>query len=206
MRPVFCAFAALALAGLFSAPALALSISLTEEFDGVEPSAAYATVDVTENGGDLDFTVTLGGLLGAGEDAHELYFNLDGVFTGLMLTAQNAPTTPYTFLTSPSVAGGAGSSFEYGVNFGNGGGPPGNGALKVATFTLSANEALSEDDLLETSSTNGGIVAIFALHVQGTSTPPGSETVGGNVPEPVLASLLALAALGLAARGRRAGH
>ena len=121
----------------------ALSFALTSEFDGVEPTASYATVDVTQNGADLDFSITLGGLLGSGEDLHELYFNLVGTFTGLAITAHNAPQTAYSLSLNPSVAGGAGSSFEVGVNFGNGGGPPGNGSLTFATFTLSADQALT---------------------------------------------------------------
>ncbi|MDJ0787391.1 MAG: hypothetical protein QNK05_11330 [Myxococcota bacterium] len=197
-----------ALALGFALPASALTFQLTQEFDGVEPDASYATVVVTQNGDDLDFSVTLGGLLGAGEDAHELYFNLIGVFDNLTIVADNAPNNSYTVIGGSNPAGGAGSSFDHGVSFGNGGGPPGNGALKFATFTLSADQALSVNDLLETSSTNQGIVANMALHVQGTSTASGSETVGGQVPEPRLAHLLAgvlasLTALAVS-RGRRA--
>ncbi|MCP5055303.1 MAG: hypothetical protein GY937_01105 [bacterium] len=185
---------------LFSAAsASALTIPLTQEFDGDLPAASYATVDVVANSGDLEFTITLGGLLGAGADLHELYFNLVGSFTGLSITTDNAPNSAYTALIGPSVAGGAGSSFTHGVSFGNGGGPPGNGVLKVATFTLSANEALSVDDLLLSSFTSSGIEAQIALHIQGTSTPNGSETVGG-VPEPGAFAFGALAALAFALR------
>ncbi len=182
-------------------PAAALQIALVHEFDGDLTDAAYATVDVVENGGDLDFTITLGGLLGAGEDLHELYFNLVGSFTGLAITADDAPNSAYTLLTSPSVAGAAGSSFTHGVSFGNGGGPQGNGVLQTASFTLSANEPLAVADLLLSSFTSGGIEAQMALHIQGTSTPNGSETVGG-VPEPSLFVLGGAAALALTWRRR----
>jgi len=102
------------------------------------------------------------------------------------------------------VAGGAGSSFEYGVNFGNGAGGPGNGVLKTANFTISANEALTLASLSPTSSTSQDIVVNFAAHVQGTSFVAGStsETVGGVVPEPSTAGLLVLGLAALASRRR----
>ncbi len=188
---------------VFVTQATALSFDLTSEFDGVEPDAAYATVTVTQNGDDLDFSVMLNGLLGVGEDAHEFYFNLVGTFTGLNITSSNAPNAAYSVLTSPSVAGGAGSSFDFGVNLGNGGGPSGNGLLTLADFTLSADQSLTLSDLLESSFTSGGIEAQMALHIQGTSTCPGSETVGGVVPEPTTALLLATGLVALALRGMR---
>lgn len=189
-------------AGLLAAPTAALTFDLIHEFDGVEPDAQYATVVATQNGDDIDFEVTLGGLLGAGEDLHELYFNLDGAFSGLAVTTSNAPNSAYTVSTSPPVAGGAGSSFDFGVSFGNGAGPPGNGVLAFASFTLTADQALSVNDLLVSSFTSGGIEAQLALHIQGTNTAAGSETVGGVVPEPTTALLLLGGLIGLALRGR----
>jgi hypothetical protein len=184
----------------FGGQASALSFALSSEFDGDLPDAIYATVSVTQNGDDLDFSVMLNGLLGPDEDAHELYFNLVGTFTGLEITASNAPNSAYGLLVGRPVVGGAGSSFEYGVNFGNGAGPAGNGMLGLATFTLSADQALSPLDLLESSFTSGGIEAQMALHVQGTNTLPESETVGGSTPEPSTALLLAGGLLGLSLR------
>ena len=184
-----------------AAPAAAVTFNLTREFDGIEPDAIYATVVVNENAGDLEFEITLNGLLGAGEDLHELYFNVIGTLTNPVITASNAPTTAYTLELNPSVNGGAGSSFDVGVNFGNGGSVNGNGALTFATFTLSADETLSVNDLLESSFTSQGIEAQMAIHVQGTDTPPGSETVGG-VPEPGFGLLLGLGGALLVARRR----
>jgi len=93
------------------------------------------------------------------------------------------------------------------VNLGDGSGRPGNGVLTLATFTLSADQALTSLDLLESSFTSRGIEAQMALAVQSTSTstrpPSDSETVGGVVvasPEP---STLLLAGLGLAALALR---
>ncbi len=203
---LFRACAAITLALLYSlafaGQASALSFALSSEFDGDLPDAVYATVTVTQNGDDLDFSVMLNGLLGPDEDAHELYFNLIGTFTGLSITSSNAPNTAYGLLIGRPVTGGAGSSFEYGVNFGNGAGPAGNGALGLASFTLSADQALSPLDLLESSFTNGGIEAQMALHIQGTNTAPESETVGGSTPEPSTVLLLAGGLLGLALRRR----
>jgi hypothetical protein len=108
----------------------------------------------------------------------------------------------YVLTANPSVAGGAGSSFDFGVNFGNGGGPPGNGLLTGATFVLSAAQALAVDDLLIASSTSQGIQAFFAVHAQSTSlTSATSETVGA-IPEPATAALLLAGLAGLAAVGR----
>jgi hypothetical protein len=158
------------------------------------------------NGDDLDFSIMLNGLLGPREDAHQFYFNLigAGTFNGLSITSSNAPNREYRLVTSPRVAGGAGSSFDFGVKLGNGAGRNGNGVLTLATFTLSADQALTRSDLLESSFTNGGIEAQMALHIQGTSTRPGSETVGGVVlPEPSTALLLAAGLASLALRRRR---
>jgi len=201
------ATAALALlaALLLATQAAALSLPLDTDFGGVEPQADYATVAVTQNGEDLDFSIALNGLLGPGEDAHMFYFNLVGSFTGLELVASNAPSTEYRLVASPRVAGGAGSSFEFGVKLGRGAGRRGNGALTLATFTLSADQALAPSDLMESSYTSSGIEAEMALHVQGTNTRRGSVTVGGvaHMPEPSTALLLAAGLAGLALRGGR---
>jgi hypothetical protein len=193
----------------FASSASALTIPLNVEFDN-GTIGNYGSVDVTESGGDLDFSVSLAGtILGAGADLHEFYFNLLGTFTGVTISDTNAPNTAYTLALNPTVAGGAGSSFEYGVNFGDGAGPPGNNVLELATFTISANEALTLAALNQTSSTAGsGVTVNVAAHVQGTSLPGAdSETVGGVVPEPGTFALLAtgLGALAFARRRRVEG-
>jgi hypothetical protein len=197
-------FAGLLALGL-AAPAGALTFSLDTEFDAgvVGP---HATVSVTESGGGLDFEVSLAGSdLGAGADLHVLYFNLAGDPENVTLSSSQVVTTAFSLAVDPSVTGGAGSSFGYGVSFGNGAGAPGNGVLKTATFRITADDPLTIGSLLVASQTSQGIVANVALHVQGTSLVSGatSETVGGVVPEPGTMLLMSAGLTGLAARGRR---
>lgn len=187
-------------AALFSAAAAsAISFPLNVEFDEAI-TGNFGNVEVTEvTGGDLFFEITLTGELGPNADLHEFYFNLPTAVAGLTLSSTDVVNTPYDLDFDPSVSGGAGSSFVWGVNLGNGAGPNGNGVLQTVTFTLSANGDLSENDLLISSSTNDGIEVFVAAHVQGTElTRRGSETVGSAVPEP---TTFLLGALGLAFAG-----
>jgi hypothetical protein len=197
--PASSAFALLA-ALVLATQAAALSVPLTSEFDGALPDADFATVAVTQNGEDLDFSIVLGGLLGPREDAHRFYFNLIGDFTGLDIISSNAPEIEYRIKANPRVAGGAGSSFDFMVKLGEGAGRRGNGVLTHATFTLSADQPLAPSDLLEPSLTRTGIEAEMALHIQGTDTRHRSETVGGASPEPSTALLLAFGLAALALR------
>ena len=200
--------AGIALASIAAAPAGALTTTLdTELDDGLMGS--YATVEIVENAGSLDFTITLDSSLGSDADLHAFFFNIaDADITGLAITTSDTPQTPYTLTSSPSVKGGAGSSFDYGVSFGNGAGPPGNGTLQTAQFTLSADQPLALVDLDELSSASGGTIDLhFVAHVQSTSLVRGSssEAVGGtaDLPEPSAGVLLGLALAGLSWRERR---
>lgn len=193
------------LTGMLAAPAArALTFDLNVQFDD-ELTGNFGTVEVTEvAGGDLFFEITLDtSELGAEADLHEFYFNLPDV-SGLTLTSTDTVTTPYDLDFDPSVSGGAGSSFVWGVNLGSGAGDSGNGVLQTATFTLSADTDLSENDLLISSSTNDGVTVYVAAHVQGTEfTNAGSETVGSAVPEPTTFALGALGLAGAALSRRR---
>jgi PEP-CTERM motif len=203
LRSLLSLAAATALGLFASASASAVSFPLNVEFDA-GTIGTFGNVEVTEVAGDLQFQITLDASLGGGADLHELYFNLVGPETGLAISSSDVVATPYTLLTAPQPAGGAGSSFGFGVSFGNGAGGPGNGVLQTASFVLSADGALSVADLLVSSSTSRNEV-YMAAHVQGTSLVPGvtSETVGSQVPEPGTLGLLLLGLFGLGAAGQR---
>jgi hypothetical protein len=103
-------------------------------------------VEVTEVGGDLKFEITLTPR-SAGRDLHELYFNLGG---GRQDSRSARPTSSphHTLLTNPPVAGAA-SSFEFGVNFGNGAGAPGARAGIASSARRPAALARRPDGRLE---------------------------------------------------------
>lgn len=176
-------------------------------------SGSFAVVSISELAGDLFFQVTTNVPpntdLGADADLQDFYFNLDGVFTGLAISSTDTqdPNGMYALLVDPAVKGGAGASFDYGVNFGNGGGPSGNGTLQDATFTLSADQDLFLSSLNVLSPTNNAGPVDFAAHFQSTmwAGDPGqdSETVGGVIPEPATGLLLAAGLGALGVRGRR---
>lgn len=191
---------------LFAGPARAVSFSLDVEFDdGL--AGSYADVSVVQDGDGLLFDVALTDALGPGADLHVFYFNLAGPVPALQLGSDDVTTTAYVLSQSPPVAGGAGSSFDYGVSFGNGAGAPGNGVLTSASFRIApVDDGLSLDLAsflaAEPSFASGGTIeAMAALHVQGTSLVSGasSETVGGVVPEPAT-GVLWLAGLAVALR------
>lgn len=108
---------------LLPASALALDFSLDIEFDDGE-TGDFGNVEVFERDGELDFTITLTDQLGTDADLHKFYVNLLGDFSGLGIKDTDAPGdgTEYVLLFDPPVAGGAGSSFDYGISLGNGAG------------------------------------------------------------------------------------
>jgi hypothetical protein len=170
----------------------------------------FVDVDITENGDDaLDFVVTIDtDLLGPDADLNALYFNIDDSLAdpeslGIELT--NAPVTEYQLAAADSVRGGAGSSFDFSINFGNGAGSHGNGVLQVASFTLTG---LTLESLVENSFASGGSIEIgLAAHVQGTTLYPGvtSETLGGDfpaIPEPATGAMTLMGLLLFGVRQR----
>ncbi len=201
-RVAACALAWAACAVLPSAPAEALTVPLSFELDaGVEGD--FGSIRIEEDGsGGLFFEITLGPDLGPDVDLHYFYFNIDA--PDLAIASGNPVNTAYRLEANLTVRGGAGSSFDYSVFFGNGAGPPGNGTLQTASFTLfSSSVDLSLADLAELSNTSQGLESNFAVHVQSTSTPANSETVGAIIPEPTSFALLACGLFGLAAGGQR---
>jgi hypothetical protein len=204
--PLWGALLAALTLGLGPSTASAVGFDLDVEFDTGQ-TGNFAHVEIEEDFGALDFRIEIGDALGDEADLNEFYFNLLGAFTGVAISTADAPKTPYTLSLDPSIRGGAGASFDYGVNFGNGAGKSGNGVLDFATFTLTADQPLSIADLLESSFAAGGSIETqFAAHIQGTEilVGSGSETVGGIVPEPATGALVALglALLGSTRPGR----
>jgi hypothetical protein len=194
---------------LFPFAANAITIPLDIELDN-GLTGNFVDVDITENGDDaLDFVVTIDtDLLGPDADLNALYFNIDDSLAdpeslGIELT--NAPVTEYQLAAADSVRGGAGSSFDFSINFGNGAGSHGNGVLQVASFTLTG---LTLESLVENSFASGGSIEIgLAAHVQGTTLYPGvtSETLGGDfpaIPEPATGAMTLMGLLLFGVRQR----
>lgn len=194
---------------VFPLAANAITIPLGIELD-TGLTGDFVDVDITENGDNaLDFVITVDtDLLGPDADLNELYFNIDDGLAdpeGLGIELTDAPVTEYQLTAADGVRGGAGSSFEFSVNFGNGAGSHGNGVLQVASFTLTG---LTLESLVESSFASGGSIEIgLAAHVQGTTLYRGvaSETLGGNfsaIPEPATGPLALFGLLLLGARRR----
>ena len=195
-----------------------LTLPLTVEFDdGL--TGDFGTILLEDHDedpaipiGDLRITIVLAADLGDDADLHDFYFNLpdsvdaDGLEISDSLCDGGSCQNDFDLEIGRPVRGGAGSDFDFRVNFGNGGGPPGNGHLDTASFLLGADGPLTIADLVaESSETSAGIEATFAIHVQSTDLVRGSdsETVGTLVPEPGTAALLAFGLAGLGLAGRR---
>lgn len=193
------------------------AVDLRHEFDGnSNGSVVYGTIMLAQNGNDVDFVIVADTSALVGGDIHEFYFNLPDLIDVDTLSISNSggvsnqSISPFTLLGSGfSVVGGAGASFDGGVNFGNGGGPNGNGTLTTATFTLSAPSGLSAADFLsETTSSSQSPEVHLAVHFQASNVfGAGSETIGGAaaIPEPAagLGFGLLVGWAGLARRRRR---
>jgi hypothetical protein len=144
--------------GAAPAAAASLTLPLDVEFDdGVVGD--FGTVFIEERShGKLAITISLTGALGPDADLHEFYFNLADDLDIDRLVLSHARCmgsgddgfgsckTDFDLEEDPSVRGGAGSSFDYGVNFGNGSGSKGNGQLLAATFKLTAYGDEDDDD------------------------------------------------------------
>jgi hypothetical protein len=198
---------------MFPFAANAITIPLDIELD-TGMTGDFVSIEITPNGDQaLDFVITLNtDLLGSDADLNVLYFNIDGAVPdlddlGIELT--NAPFTEYRLTAARGVRGGAGSTFDYSIHFGNGSGSHGNGVLQVASFTLTG---LTLESMAESSFAAGGSIEIdLAAHVQGTNLTRGanSETLGGSfpaVPEPSTGLLALFGLLLLGARRHIRSH
>ncbi|MEE3329885.1 MAG: PEP-CTERM sorting domain-containing protein [Myxococcota bacterium] len=207
--------AAVALLASGSSSALQASLDL-ELYEGM--TGTFATVDITEDAGALDFTITLDSSLGEDRDLQTFYFNFVGdPPDGLLLTTTDDPQTPYTLLEGPHVYGavntlpGTEGHFDYGVAFGSGPSNWGNGTLQTASFSLMAESPLQISDLFESTAVIEGTADVqLALRAQSTDIVEGLgassssfSVVGGNiVPEPSSGLMASLGLVGLALRRR----
>ena len=189
----------------------ATQVILDTQFDDFIVSN-FVSLGLTEMSGDIGFSLHVTDpALGPAADLNEFYFNLLGSFTGVSITSTDPVTTPYVLVVNPMpVRGGYGTTFDFGVNLGDG--DDVNGQLKWASFTLSADQSLTIADLMETSNItngNGTFDANFAQRLRATDLifgPSDFETVGGAfavVPEPSPSLLIVLGLLGLLAQGGR---
>lgn len=199
--------ATLGLLGIATYPLSAdITVNLTYEFDGNSVgTTVFGTVNLAQNADNVDFTITADTAALDGGDIHHFYFNLPSDVTGLAVVAGSwggtsnksigpPDGTAFSILgPSPSPVGGAGAAFDWGVDFGDGGGKPGNGTLTQATFTLMADQTLAVTDFLgELSYPNNTPPVFMAVHFQGTDVfGEDSETIGGGplVPAPAAAVL-----------------
>lgn len=194
---------------LCASGASATTMNLVHEFDGnADGLTSFGTVDLVQDGLFVDVTITANTANLMGGDIHEFYFNLPGTLSDTLALSDSGGVSDETIGAfsldiPPSVAGGAGASFEVGVSFGNGASANGNGTLTTATFSLTASGGLLVDDLLtELSDPNNTPDVYMAVHFQGTDIfGADSETVGG-VPEPGSLALLGLGGLALLRRWR----
>jgi hypothetical protein len=199
---------ALGLAGLSSAHADSLTVDLIYQLsDGT--TGDYGEVTVNEVGGDLHFTISRGPDLGPSADLVEFYFNLAGAFTGLAISSTDPqPGSSYLFGMPATERGEAMFSFDAEVNFGDGSGAGGNGTVTMATFTLSADQALTLAAIMETSSDEAVPVEILFGAFFRTTGDIAEEVqiVGAPVPLPAAAWLFGSALLGFPAIRRWSGR
>lgn len=108
---------------------------------------------------------------------------------------------PFELEDDAKVRAGDGATFDFGVDFGHG-----NDMLRIVSFILSAKSDLSLADVLDrTSSTDGGIEALFAAYLKGVGEDGEEKVAIAVVPEPETALMLGLGLGGLAVAGRRRG-
>jgi hypothetical protein len=99
------------------------------------------TVDLTDNAGDIDVTLTV-----QDGDIRGFWFSLDGVETGVVGTSPPVSDVCYYNPEAASLCGGgnvmsgAGAVFEYAFDLGN---PGGNDIGTTVSFTLSADQDLT---------------------------------------------------------------
>jgi hypothetical protein len=207
------------MATVVSVPAEATVVNylLSFENDMELMNAPFGTISVSDEIGvnKLTFTIDVdNSKLGANADIQMFGFQLNGYAGSLTLSPTMISGESIQLFVGPSndtkVAGMGNTEFDYLVHFGNG-----NPTLDPVTFMLQGDMTfgLSNLDEMDTILTNTGKITNFGLHVQSTSTQPGSEALGGRwfretppntIPEPTSAlTFFLLSSFALAARKKR---
>jgi hypothetical protein len=163
-------------------------------------------IETCEGGADLTcalaegifrFTIAIDPDLGRTPRINRFYFNVAGDATPELV----GDDFELTRIDGRPVRSGAGSGFEYAVNFGGAKRP-----LTTVSFEL-AGEGLELEDFYGPNPYPGGrIDAIFAIHLQGARNGHNDIAVSGkhaSTPEPGTALLVGLGLVGLAFGGRR---
>lgn len=196
------------------AGALALTIDLNAAFSNYNPGETgyaqdYGTVTLTEgnfsgdNHTDVQFLVDVrlsaGGAGGENADLEYFYFNINPELTGLSITGDGT-ASPINYDNNVQTYRPDGDGFfDVYVYFGSG-----SPTVQEATFYVSMNGtdlsiANFADGTAATQSVDGNKGSFtVAAHLQTTSTPAGSEYVGGNpasIPDPAAVFLLGSACL-----------
>ncbi len=224
MMNLFLSWASRILAGILvsavaviPAEATVVNYHLSFENDMDLMNDPFGTISVSDEIGvnKLTFTIDVdNSKLGANADIHMFGFQLSGFAGTLTLSPTMISGETIELFVGPSndtqVAGMGNTQFDYLVHFGNG-----NPTLEPVTFMLQGNMTfgLANLDPLDTINTNTGKITNFGLHVQSTSTQPGSEALGGqwipctptnSIPEPTSAlTWVLLSSFALAVRKQR---
>ena len=155
----------------------------------------FGTLTIQQLAGDiLRFTIAIDPDLGPHPRINEFYFNVAGdvepELVGHRFELRELDGRP--------VRSGAGSGFEFAVNFGNGHGPSPSVVFELRGEGLELSDVLGPNPYPP-----GRIHAIFAAHLQGATHGRNGIAI---VPEPGTALLLALGLAGLVAVGRPRQH
>jgi hypothetical protein len=182
----------LAVAALFGGALHAATIELNFSFenDGDLSDPSFGTVLVSDDEVDrLSFEINVDtSVLGIGADVEQFGFNLDFANSIALISGTNSAQ-----ITQDDKVKGRNSIFDYVVDFGQG-----QPFFSTVEFVIEGM-GLDLSNLLgaPVSTQNSKPDAQFMAHIQSTSTPGGSESIGGVVPVPG-AIWLFLSAIGLA--------